>query len=108
MIQSAMLMLPIEAGGITQHIGAYTVNIKNKIITFWIPGSRGIYLNEGLGAQVTDIAVLVVAADDGVMPQTVKPSCQGCQCTYYMAINKMDKPSANPDRVKQELLSMVW
>ena len=95
-----------EAGGITQHIGAYTVEVDGQMITFLdTPGHAAFTSMRARGAKSTDIAILVVAADDGIMPQTVESinHAKAAEVPIIVVINKMDKPTANPDKIKEQL-----
>lgn len=99
-------IISTEAGGITQHIGAYRVKINKGDITFLdTPGHEAFTTMRARGAQITDIAILVVAADDGIMPQTVEAinHAKAAEVSIIVAINKMDKPGANPENIKQQL-----
>ena len=99
-----------EAGGITQHIGAYNVKTENgKMITFLdTPGHEAFTAMRARGAQVTDVAIIVIAADDSVMPQTIEAinHAQAAQVPIVFAINKIDKPGANPEKIKEQLANM--
>lgn len=97
-----------EAGGITQHIGAYKVMVNNREITFLdTPGHEAFTSMRARGAQVTDVAILVVAADDGVMPQTIEAinHAKAAEIPIIVAVNKIDLPGANVDKIKQEMMN---
>jgi translation initiation factor IF-2 len=99
-----------EAGGITQHIGAYQAKHKDRLITFIdTPGHEAFTAMRSRGAKIADVAILVVAADDGVKPQTVEAYriIEAAQIPFVVAINKVDKPEANIDKTKQELSNQL-
>ena len=99
-----------EAGGITQHIGAYNVKLPNgRRITFLdTPGHEAFTAMRARGAKVTDLAIIIVAADDAIMPQTIEAisHAQAAGCPMIFAINKIDKPAANPDKIREQLSQM--
>lgn len=100
-----------EAGGITQHIGAYQVKVQDKMITFLdTPGHEAFTSMRARGADITDIAILVVAADDGIMPQTIESinHAKAANVSIVVAVNKMDKEGANVDRINRSLPNTVW
>ena len=99
-----------EAGGITQQIGAYTITVKGEMITFIdTPGHEAFTAMRARGAQITDVTILVVAADDGIMPQTIEAinHAKAANVPIIVAINKIDKPTANPDRIMRQLTGAV-